>query len=108
MLETKIFNPAISLITRNLSNGLVELSRLLAAAVINPGFCRLLLEDPEKALMNGFQGEDFLFSEEECSLILSIRADSLAELAGQLARTFNEHITMPVNPPVQLSAVFNY
>ena len=108
MLETKIYNPPISLFTRNLPNGLLELSRLLAAAAINPGFCRLLLDDPELALKSGFQGEDFSFNEEEYSLILSIRADSLVNLANQLARIFNEHLPIPVNPPVQLTAVFGY
>ena len=108
MLETKIYNPPISLITRNLSNGLLELSRLLAAAVINPGFCRLLLDDPALALKSGFQGEDFYFTEEECEFILSSRADSLADLAGQLARTFNDHLQIPLNHPVQLTAIFGY
>jgi hypothetical protein len=108
MLATKIYNPPISLITRNLSNGLLELSRLLAAAVINPEFSCLLLNDPELALKSGFQGEDFLFTEEECELILSIRADSLTDLAYQLSRTFNEQVHIPVNPPVQLTALFGY
>jgi hypothetical protein len=69
MIETKIYNPPISLISRSLSDGRLELSRLLAAAVINPEFCHLLLDDPELALESGFQGEDFLFTEEERDLI---------------------------------------
>jgi len=108
MIETKIYNPPISLITRSLSDGCLELSRLLAAAVINPNFRHLLLDNPELALSSGFQGEDFLFTEEERDLILSIRADSLADLADQLARTFNEHPHTGVNHPVQPTAVFGY
>jgi hypothetical protein len=108
MIETKIYNPPISLITRSLSDARLEISRLLAAAVINPRFCNLLLDDPELALKNGFQGEDFLFTEEERDLIVSIRAVSLADLAGQLARTFNEHLHIGINRPVQPTAVFGY
>ena len=101
MIETKIYNPPISLITRSLSDGCLEFSRLLAAAVINPEFCHLLLDNPELALKIGFQGENFFFTEEEHDLILSIRADSLADLANQLARTFNEHLQVRINHPVQ-------
>jgi hypothetical protein len=108
MLETKTYRHPISLMVRGLSSDRLELSRLMAAAVINPGFCRLLLEDPEMALKSGFQGEDFLFTEEEYELILSIRANSLADLANQLARAFNECAQIPINPPVQLTAAFGY
>jgi hypothetical protein len=108
MIETKIYNPPISLFTRNLSDGLLELSRLLAAAVINPEFCCLLLADPEVALQRGFQGEDFFFTEDERNLILSIRADTLSGLANQLAQTFNEHLHIHKNTAVQPAAVFGY
>ena len=108
MIETKTYNPPISLIAQNLSDGLLELSRLLAAAVINPGFCQLLLEDPEQAIEKGFQGEDFFFTENERNLILSIRADSLAGLANQLARSFNQHLPLGVNSAVQPAVVFGY
>ena len=108
MIETKVYNPPISLISRNLSDGRLELSRLLAAAVINPEFCRQLLDNPDLALKNGFQGEDFLFTEEEREIILSIRAVSLADLASQLARTFSEHLHIRINRPTQPWAVFGY
>jgi hypothetical protein len=68
----------------------LELSRLLAAAVINHQFCHMLLDDPEAALQRGYQGEAFLFSDEERALIISIRADSLTDLAYQLIRTLDE------------------
>ena len=108
MIETKIYNPPISLISRSLSDGRLELSRLLAAAVINPEFCHLLLDDPELALKIGFQGEDFLFTEEERELIVSIRAASLADLASQLARTFTEHLHIKISRPSHLRAAFGY
>ena len=108
MLETKLHTPSISLIAQNLSDGLLELSRLMAAAVINPEFCHLLLDDPELALQRGFQGEDFFFTEDERNLILSIRADSLPGLATQLARTFNEQPHLQINQAVQPAVVFGF
>jgi hypothetical protein len=98
MLETKIYNPPISLMVRGLESDRLELSRLMAAAAVNPKFCNLLLEDPELALATGFHGETFSFTDEERDLIRSIRADSLADLACQLAQTFIE--PLPANPPV--------
>ncbi len=108
MIETRIFNPPISLVTRSLSDGRLELSRLLAAAVINSKFCHLLLDNPELALESGFQGEDFMFTDEERELIISIRAASLADLANQLARTFTEHLHIRINRPAQPSVAFGY
>ena len=108
MLETKTFRPAVALMPRGLADNCLEVSRLLAAAVVNPQFCDLLLEDPALALKTGFQGETFSFNNEERNLILSIRADSLADLANQLARTFNEHLRLRVNPTVQPADFFGY
>jgi hypothetical protein len=62
-----------------------ELSRLLTAAVINRGFCKLLLSNPASALERGYNGESFRLGREEHELILSIRAKSLAEFAMQLS-----------------------
>ena len=110
MIETKTYQPTLSLMTRDQFDSHLELSRLLAAAVVNQRFRHLLLEDPELALKNGFQGEAFSFTEEELDLILSIRTDSLADLANQLARTFNEHLHIHVNlnHPVQPADYFGY
>ncbi len=68
----------------------LELNRLLAAAIVNPQFCRLLLDDPFLALQEGCQGENFFLSEEEHTLILSIRADTITDLSRELVRTFGE------------------
>ncbi len=68
----------------------LELSRLLAAATVNLKFARLLLEDPETALQQGYQNEVFLLSEEERTLILSLHADSLSSLAQILLRTLEQ------------------
>lgn len=61
-----------------------SISRLMAAAVINARFRNLLLSHPEKALQEGFQGEDFNLDRAERKLILSIQAVDLADFAVQL------------------------
>ena len=62
-----------------------ELSRLLAAAVVNTQFNTLLLDNPETALANGYLGESFQLTEEERALLVSIRAGTLIEMAKQLS-----------------------
>ena len=59
-------------------------SRLLSAAVINQGFCDLLLADPGQALAQGFQGELFPLDFNEKNLLNSIRAESLSDFARQI------------------------
>jgi hypothetical protein len=61
-----------------------EVTRLLAAAIVNRQFRHLLLSDPIQALNRGYQGEKFIFSRNERDLIFSIQANSLQELAEQL------------------------
>jgi len=63
------------------SNGLV---RLLAAAIVSKEFCRMLLDDPEWALEEGYQGETFFLTKEEYDSLLSIQAASLTELARRM------------------------
>lgn len=65
------------------------INRLLAAAVINQNFCKLLLSEPSQALKNGFQGEKFHLDHQEAELLLSIRADSLSEFATQWIKINN-------------------
>jgi hypothetical protein len=74
----------------------MELSRLMAAAVVSPKFCNMLLKDPVGAIKYGYEGEKFSFSNGERDLILSIRSNSLADLAGQLSRTFDENLHINV------------
>jgi hypothetical protein len=61
-----------------------EISRLLAAAVINKRFRDLLLSDPARALAEGFHGETFQLTHDQKMLVLSIRADKLSDFALQL------------------------
>lgn len=80
----------------------LELSRMLAAATVNQDFEKLLISDPQAALQQGYQDEKFLLTREERDLILSIRADSLPELAQILVRTFGERQTVRCHYPAQM------
>ncbi len=64
----------------------MELSRLLSAAVVNPQFKSLLLVDPESALENGYLGESFRLADDQRALLISIRTDTLTDLARQLSK----------------------
>jgi hypothetical protein len=66
------------------SKGSSGLSRVFAAAIVNKQFCDMLLHEPSTALQNGYLGESFSLSKEEEDLIVSIRAESLPELAKHI------------------------
>ena len=61
-----------------------ELNRVFAAAVVNRQFCDMLLKNPREALQKGYLGETFILTPEEVSLIASIHADTLSDLARQV------------------------
>lgn len=109
MLPTTTYQSTISLaLPEQANNDRMELSRLMAAAIISPKFCNLLLKDPDMAIKTGFQGEEFSFSTGERDLILSIRTDSLSDLADQLARTFNGQTPLAMEASVQLDDCFSF
>jgi len=66
------------------------LNSVFAAAVVNQNFCKTLLQNPRAALEQGYLGKGFALNPEETSLILSIRARSLPELAKQVALTLGK------------------
>ena len=63
-----------------------EYSRILSAAVINGHFRQMLLNDPVKAISNGYSGEQFNINSEEKVRLSTIRATSLADFAAQLSQ----------------------
>ena len=63
------------------------LSSLFAAAVVSESFRETLLSDPEKALRQGYLGQSFGLSPADASLIISLNAKSLADLAQQVVQT---------------------
>jgi len=81
MIQTPTFNHQ----TRSLS-GKKEYSRILSAAVINSHFRHMLLNDPVKAISNGYSGEQFNINNEEKVRLSVIRATSLADFATQLSQ----------------------
>jgi hypothetical protein len=83
----------------------LELCRLLAAAVVDPNFCRLLLARPDLALADGYRGETFLFDEQERALLVSIRTDSLPELAWQIDRALGGQAAILADRTVPLEII---
>lgn len=61
-----------------------ELERLLSAATVSETFRQLLIADPVKAFMEGYQGERFQLDAKLHSRLKSMRVASLPELAQQL------------------------
>ncbi|MBE3068157.1 MAG: hypothetical protein IMZ73_12155 [Chloroflexi bacterium] len=88
MITTKELQRPVSMMVSPSLEDNHELSRMLAAAVVSPKFCDLLLVDPKRAIENGYQGETFLLSDAARYLLLFIHADSLAELARQICQAF--------------------
>ncbi|MDP1545223.1 MAG: hypothetical protein Q8L87_04310 [Anaerolineales bacterium] len=84
MITSFTYQPKIQFkVTPSHSDGL---SRIFAAAVVSRQFCQILLRDPQTALQNGYLGETFKLSDQEQTLLVSIRADSLSDLARQMNR----------------------
>lgn len=66
------------------------LSGLFAAAVVSQNFREKLLHDPEQALKEGYLGKGFGLSRADASLIVSLNAKSLADLAKQVVQTLGQ------------------
>ncbi len=65
-------------------------SAVFAAAVVSRNFRDLLLKDPEQALKQGYMGKRFALSPEDASLIISLNAGSLGDLAKQVVQTIGQ------------------
>ena len=76
-------NPRISVQEGDLFKN--DLTKLMAAAIVNQGFRELLLTQPAKALAIGYQGEEFQLDQDDRDLILSCPARTLSDLANLLA-----------------------
>jgi hypothetical protein len=63
------------------------LSSVFAAAIVSQSFCQLLLSHPERALQQGYMGNQFQLSAQDSSLIMSMNARSLKDLARQVVQT---------------------
>ena len=63
------------------------LSSVFAAAVVNQNFREMLLKEPEKAIKQGYLGKSFALTQEDASLLVSLNAKSLSDLANQVVLT---------------------
>ncbi|MFC1879007.1 hypothetical protein ACFLZW_03755 [Chloroflexota bacterium] len=57
------------------------MNHLINAALIDKGFCELLLKDPSNALSQGYYGEHFDLEPTDKQFVLSVGASSLPEFA---------------------------
>ncbi len=57
---------------------------LISAALVSESYCELLLSDPARAISQGYRGHVFDFTPDELREIASIRADTLAQFAGEV------------------------
>jgi len=80
-----------------------EISRLIMAAVVNKGFCQMLLNNPKRALTSGYKGETFALGAEEQDLIVSIQAESLPDFAAQISKLSDRNTrTSGIGFPVRM------
>ena len=86
MISSTTFTTKIPLNT-NPHDAHPGLSSVFAAAVVNQNFREMLLNEPEKALKQGYLGKSFSLSQEDASLLVSINAKNLTDLAKQVVRT---------------------
>ena len=61
-----------------------EISRIITAAVVNRHFRQDLLNNPRRAIENGYGDETFLLEEAQTMRLEKIRADSLEDFATQV------------------------
>lgn len=62
------------------------LHRLFAAAVVNDQFRETLLKTPEEALANGYLGQTFALTDQERTILKSVRAETLTDFAQKVNR----------------------
>jgi hypothetical protein len=103
--NTEINTLPLSIVVRESDGEHLELSRLLAAAVVNPQFENLLINAPQVALQQGYQEESFLLTQEERDLVLSIHAVSLAEFARLLVLALGERQYLRCDYPAQVEPI---
>jgi hypothetical protein len=61
-----------------------SLNELVCAATVNVRFRETLLRDPAKAIASGYFGHSFALTQEECDLVVGIRAQGLEDFAAQV------------------------
>ena len=76
--------PVSSLGMHRPSVGRTGLHRLFVAAVVSNQFRETLLREPEAAMANGYLGQTFSLTDQEKTIIKSVRANTLTDLAQKV------------------------
>jgi len=76
--------PASALGIHRPSVGRTGLHRLFAAAIVSDQFRETLLREPELAMANGYLGQTFALTDQEKTIIKSVRANTLTDLAQKV------------------------
>ncbi|MEO5886953.1 MAG: hypothetical protein ABIQ77_04745 [Anaerolineales bacterium] len=76
--------PVSSLSFPRSSVGRTGLHRLFAAAIVSDQFRETLLREPEAALASGYLGQMFALTDQEKTIIESVRANTLTDLAQKV------------------------
>ena len=76
--------PASALGIPRPSVGRTGLHRLFAAAIVSDQFRETLLREPESAMANGYLGQTFALTDQEKTIIKSVRANTLTDLAQKV------------------------
>lgn len=68
-----------------------NISRLVAAAVVDRGLCDLLLTNVPAALARGYNNQPFNLNQAELELVMSVQSPaSLADFAQQIIINYNQ------------------
>jgi hypothetical protein len=76
---------------RKTSVGRNGLHRLFAAAIVSDQFRETLLREPESAMANGYLGQTFALTDQEKTIIKSVRASTLTDLAQKVNQALKKN-----------------
>ena len=76
--------PASPFNYRNTTPDRSGLHRLFTAAIVNSQFREKLLSEPESALAGGYLGQVFILTDQEKTIISSVRATDLTDFAQKV------------------------
>ena len=83
MLTLDVYSGS-SLGYRKPETGRNGIHRLFAAAIVNNQFRETLLREPAAALANGYLGQPFMLTDQERTIIQSVRAKTLTDFAQKV------------------------
>ena len=83
--------PASSLGVHRPYVGRTGLHRLFAAAIVSDQFRETLLREPELAIATGYLGQMFALTDQEKTIIKSVRASTLTDLAQKVNQALKKN-----------------